>query len=60
MMPELVMDGLFGYRVYKVLPLRNPRTSMGLNVDHPEMHGINGIECGPFRNVEYDWTQGGQ
>ena len=59
MMPELVMDGLFGYRVYRLL-LRNPRTSMGLNVDHPEKHGIYGIECGPFRNAEYDWAQGGQ
>ena len=58
-MQEPVMDGLPWYRVYRLL-LRKPRISMGLNVDHPEMHGIYGTECGPFRNAEYEWTQGGQ
>ena len=59
MMPELVTDGLFGY-VSTGCFSEKPRISMGLNVDHPEMHGIYGIECGPFRNAEYEWTQGGQ
>ena len=52
-------DGLFWYRIYRLL-LRKPRISMGLNKDQPEVYGIYGIECGPFRNAEYEWTQGGQ
>ena len=36
---------------------QQPRISMGLNVDHPEMHGIYGIECGPFGYNEYGFPR---
>ena len=58
-MPEPITDGLTWYRVYRSL-LRKLHVVMGLNVNQSEMHGIYGIECGPFRNAEYEWTQGEQ
>ena len=54
-MPEPITDGLSWYRVYRLL-LRKLHVVMGLNVNHSEMHGIYGIECGPFRNT-YEWTR---